>query len=158
MPSHYLNYCWVIVYWTLRNRILCNFNQNSCIFIQENAFENVVCKMAPILSQSHSVNTMAAHDLVPCGSRASVTVVIEGNWTFLPWCWLTHWGGDKIAAISQNIFKCNFWNENAWISLEISLKFIPKDLLKNIPPLVQIMAWCRRCDIPLSEPMISVWN
>ena len=27
----------------------CNFNQNSNIFIQENAFENVICKMAYIL-------------------------------------------------------------------------------------------------------------
>ena len=31
--------------------INCNFNRNVHIFIQENAFENVVCKMASILSR-----------------------------------------------------------------------------------------------------------
>ena len=40
-----LNQCWNIVNWTLRNKSLWNFNQNSYIFIQENAFENVVCNM-----------------------------------------------------------------------------------------------------------------
>ena len=29
-----------------------NFNQNSGIFIQENAFENIVCQMATILSET----------------------------------------------------------------------------------------------------------
>ena len=33
-----------------------NFNRNSNIFIQENAFENVVWKMAAILSRSQFVN------------------------------------------------------------------------------------------------------
>ena len=30
------------------NKLQWNFNQNSCISIQENAFENVVCKMVAI--------------------------------------------------------------------------------------------------------------
>ena len=47
-PSHYLNHCWNIVNWTLGNKLQWNFNRNSNIFIQENAFENVVCKMASI--------------------------------------------------------------------------------------------------------------
>ena len=50
-PSHYLNQWWKIVDWTLRNKLPWNFNRNSNIFIQENAFENVVCKMASILSR-----------------------------------------------------------------------------------------------------------
>ena len=45
-PSHYLNQCWVIVNWTLRNKLGWNFNHNYNIFIQENAFENFVCEMA----------------------------------------------------------------------------------------------------------------
>ena len=52
------------------------------------------------------------------------------------------------------IFKCIFLNENAWISLEISLKFVPKIQINNIPALVQIMAWRRPGDKPLSEPMM----
>ena len=34
--------------WTLGNKLQWNLNRNSCIFIQENAFENVVWKMAAI--------------------------------------------------------------------------------------------------------------
>ena len=54
----------------------------------------------------------------------------------------------------QNIFKCIFLNENAWISIKISLKFVPKGPINNIPALVQIMAWRWPGDKPLSEPMM----
>ena len=46
-PS-YLNQCWNIVNWTPKNKYQWNFNQNSSIFIQENAFQNFVCEMASI--------------------------------------------------------------------------------------------------------------
>ena len=47
-----------------------------------------------------------------------------------------------MAAISaDNIFKCIFLNENTWISIEISLKFVPKGPINNILALFQIMAW-----------------
>ena len=55
---------------------------------------------------------------------------------------------------ADDIFKCIFLNENVWISLKISLKFIPKGSINNIPALVQIMAWRRPGDKPLSEPMM----
>ena len=51
-------------------------------------------------------------------------------------------------------FKCIFLNENVWISIKISLKFVPKGPINNIPALFQIMAWCRPGDKPLSEPMM----
>ena len=44
---------------------------------------------------------------------------------------------------ADDIFKYIFLNENAWISLKISLKFVPEVLIDNIPALVQIMAWRR---------------
>ena len=57
MPlSHHLNQCWVIVNWTLRNKFQRNINWNTTIFIQENAFGNVVWKMAAILSHPQCVN------------------------------------------------------------------------------------------------------
>ena len=34
-PSHYLNQCWVIVKWPLRNKLQWNFNQNKNIFIRK---------------------------------------------------------------------------------------------------------------------------
>ena len=55
---------------------------------------------------------------------------------------------------ADDIFKCIFENENEWISHRISLKFVPKVRINNIPALVQIMAWRRPGDKPLSEPMM----
>ena len=55
---------------------------------------------------------------------------------------------------ADDIFKCIFLNENALILLEISLKFVPKVRIDNIPQMVQIMAWRRTGDKSLSEPMM----
>ena len=51
MPSHYLNQCWVIVNWTLGNKLQWNFDQNTKLLIHENATENNVCEMEAILSK-----------------------------------------------------------------------------------------------------------
>ena len=55
---------------------------------------------------------------------------------------------------ADDIFKCIFLNENVWILIEISLKFIPNGPINNIAALVQIMAWRRSGDKPWSEPMM----
>ena len=58
-------------------------------------------------------------------------------------------------AISQTAFSNAFSRMKMhWISLKISLKFVSKVRIKNIPALVQIMAWRRPGDKPLSEPMV----
>ena len=54
----------------------------------------------------------------------------------------------------DDIFKCIFLNENVSISIRISLEFVPKGPINNIPSLVQIMVWRRPGDKPLSEPMM----
>ena len=53
----------------------------------------------------------------------------------------------------DDIFKCIFLNENVWILIKISLKCVPEGPINNIQGLVQIMAWRRPADKPLSEPM-----
>ena len=72
---------------------------------------------------------------------------------FVRYILLTHWGRDKMAAVSQTTLS----NAFSWmrISIKISLKFIPKGPINNIPALVQIMAWRRPGDKPLSEPMMD---
>ena len=54
----------------------------------------------------------------------------------------------------HDIFKRTFLNENIRIPIKVSLKFVPKGPINNISALVQIMAWRRPGDKPLSEPMI----
>ena len=69
---------------------------------------------------------------------------------------LTHWGRDNMAAISQTTLSNAFLNENLWISIKISLKFVPKSPIDNIPALFQIMAWRRPGDKPLPEAMMVI--
>ena len=57
--------------------------------------------------------------------------------------------------LPDDIFKSTFLNENVWISLKISLKFVLEVRINNIPSLVQIMAWRLPGDKPLSEPMMD---
>ena len=64
---------------------------------------------------------------------------------------LTHWGWDKMAAISQTTLSSAFsWKKMS----EFRLRFVPKGPINNNPALVQIMAWHRSGDKPLSEPMM----
>ena len=62
------------------------------------------------------------------------------------------WNGCDFA---EDIFKCIFVNENVKIAITISLKFVHKGSISNIPALVQKMAWHRTGDMSLSEPMMS---
>ena len=107
---------------------------------------------------------------VKCLWQCQITVVIQG-----PMTWII-WGGSPYMAatvsypdnslrprqngrhFADDIFKCIFVNENVWILIIISLKFVPKGLINNIPALVQIMAWHRTGDKPLSEPMMTQFN
>ena len=54
----------------------------------------------------------------------------------------------------DDIFKCVFLNENEWIQIKISLKFVPKGQINNIPSLLQKMAWRQPGDKPLPEVMM----
>ena len=56
--------------------------------------------------------------------------------------------------IADDIFKCILLNESVWITIKNPLKFVLKGPINNIPALVQIRAWRRPGDKPLSEPML----
>ena len=59
------------------------------------------------------------------------------------------------VILADDIFKCIFQNENDRITIQISLKFVPISPIDNTPALVQVMAWRRTGDTPLSEPMLT---
>ena len=77
--------------WTLRNKFQWNFNQNSYIFIQENAFVNVVCETAAILSRPQCVDPLA-----PRGCGCNCTSLISMPFYILSTCckidlsWMRH--------------------------------------------------------------------
>ena len=62
--------------------------------------------------------------------------------------------GQNGLHFANNIFRCIFFNEKVWILIKLSLKSIPKGQNNNTPALVQIMAWRRPGDQPLSESMM----
>ena len=57
--------------------------------------------------------------------------------------------------LPDDIFKRILLNGNVWISITISLKFVPKFPINIIPTLVQINAWRWTGDKLLSEPIMS---
>ena len=72
---------------------------------------------------------------------------------------LTHWVNTLRPRqngfhFPDDILKWIFLNENIWILIKISLKFVFEVRINNIPALVQIMAWHRSGDKPLSEPVV----
>ena len=70
---------------------------------------------------------------------------------------VTHWGRDKMAAKSQTTSSNAFsWMKMYEFLLKISLKFVPRGPINNISTLVQMMAWRRTGDKPLSEAMMII--
>ena len=62
--------------------------------------------------------------------------------------------GQNGRHFADDDFRCILVSEKFCILIKISLKCVPKGPIDNIPALVQIMAWCRIGDKPLSEPML----
>ena len=94
---------------------------------------------------------------------ASMNEDPQPNAIWLDWTWTEHGAARDLNRLRpkqdgqhfiDGIFKCIFMNENVWILIKISLRFAPRGVINNIPALVQIMAWRRPGDKPLSEPMM----
>ena len=79
--------------------------------------------------------------MVSCRSRLPAVMVLTNFSNNVPvsaTVGVTYWGRDNMAVISQTIFSHAFsWNESVWISINISLKFVPKGQINHIPALVQ---------------------
>ena len=79
------------------------------------------------------------------------------NWQCGCWCvdgWSYDWHVEAEANLPTFRRRHFQMHEDAWIPLEIPLQFVSKFQSNNIPALVQIMAWRRPDDKPLSEPMM----
>ena len=68
---------------------------------------------------------------------------------------LTQWGQVKMDAIFQTSSNAFSWMKMFEFRLELSLNFVSKVPIDNKPASVQIMAWRRPGDKPLSEPMMA---
>ena len=107
-----------------------------------------------------------SHQILLCGCPLSLAdAVIATRGTCPEICFISGMYGHSALLntlrprqngrhFADDTFKRIFVNENVSIFIEISLKFVPKDPINNIPALVQIMAWRRPGDRPLFEPMM----
>ena len=59
------------------------------------------------------------------------------------------------AIVADDMLKWVFLDENGRLPIQISLKFVPGSPIDNKTAVVQIMAWRRPGDKPLSEPMLN---
>ena len=59
------------------------------------------------------------------------------------------------TIVADDNFKCIFLNENNKIPIRVWLKFVARSPTDNKPALVQVMAWHRTSNKPLTEPMLT---
>ena len=76
----------------------------------------------------------------------------------IAWSFLHIEAGGNGRHFPDVIFKCIFCSQNVYVSITISLNFVPMISVNNIPVFVHIMAWCRPGDKPLSEPMMVLFT
>ena len=63
--------------------------------------------------------------------------------------------GQNGRHFGRRQFQMHFLNENDQILIQISLKFVPRNPIDNIPALVQVMAWRQTGAKPLPELMLT---
>ena len=71
-------------------------------------------------------------------------------------CWFNSMRPRQNGCHFADIFKSIFLNENLCILIWILLKFNPKGQIDRKTALVQIMAWRRTGNKPLSQPIIMI--
>ena len=92
-------------------------------------------------------------------SNLDVTVYPPAYWTWSLATAPTHHFNtlrprQNVWHFADSIFKHIVFNENVWILITSSLKFVPKGPTNKFSALVQIMAWHLPGNKPLSEPMM----
>ena len=115
-----------------------------CIWVQAykwSGVSNHTCILFTIMQKS---NTLCIFHYALCPQDAGKCNLQPNFNSSLPGQYGRHFADD--------IFRYIFVDEKFCILINISLKFVPKGPMKNIPALVQIIAWRRIGDKPLSKP------
>ena len=143
---HHVCYSWGCFWWFSYSELHTNVShQNWLIFV----LEGLICKVLALLqvmplwhqAPSHCLNQGWPSSTTPYG-------ITRSQWVN------TLRQKQNGRRFADDILKCIFVNDDMWISINISLKFVPKSQINNIPALVQILAWCRPGEKPSSEPIM----
>ena len=76
VPSHHLKLWWLIINWTLRNILQCNFHQNMNSFFRQNIIKNVACKISVLL---FSLNVLTHWGRVTHICVSKITIIGSDN-------------------------------------------------------------------------------
>ena len=103
------------------------------------------------------VSAVPVDGLVRFGAKTSVdTVGTSLGQVFVGTDSQQHIEADKKwPQFCRRHFQMHFLEWKIWISMNISVKFVPKVPIDNKLALVQIMAWCWTGNKLLSEPMMA---
>ena len=113
-PRHYLEQYWLIVSWTLRGKHQWILDQNKMIFIQENAFRNIVCKISAVLFRPQCVDKVY-------NDRMSCQCFVEKMMISMAWCktavtpLLMHW---SYCSLAQSLWYITPSNNPYGLDLE----------------------------------------
>ena len=109
-----------IVNWILRNKVQWYFIQNTKLFIDENAFENIVCEIAAILSRGRWVNFLYyQHCHLP---YIALWYRIYSTSYYHTWHYAIQWFVGSVAKCSGGHFKNGYELLNLR-TLKISMLF-----------------------------------
>ena len=120
--------------------------------------------MFGILSKSQCVDSGWTKSLMVTVSALVIKIIQSSIWIHRVNWFICHHGIEPVNTLRprqdgrrfpDDTFERIFLNENVIILIKISLKFVPNGPINNSPALVQIMAWRRLGDKPLSEPMMA---
>ena len=132
------------------------FNQN-LPFLSKKTHFYFPSKLKSILPMCVSINVNFYHSqsaMVMILSCVNFTMKISLIILLLPDFIVTFRLRQDGWHLADDILKCIFLNENVWILIEISLKFVPMGPIDNTRTLGHIMACHQTGDKPLSEPMV----
>ena len=129
-----------VTQWQLNSN--CSWNKNRCIYY---FFKNFFVMF-------DTQNFCSYHD--SCFRKTSKCMQCIPRYAHCFFCINTLRPRLNGCHFADGTFKCIFLNEDVRISIKISLKFVSKAPINNIPALVQIKAWCWPGNKPLSELMM----
>ena len=125
--GHYLNQCWNIVKWVVKNKLQWNFNRNVYIFIRRNACTNIFCKMGGVLSRPPCIKD---NQRTPGSTNIERCYISHGNFEiqqfsfviiWRPWSFVTKlmwhiWILYDIASLRFTIplFRPRMWLLDLW--------------------------------------------
>ena len=140
---HGSNFKSMIFNFLMLNNTLGTNGENAPRWIPQNLWANIGMVNVLVMVTSHWLNQCWPRSMWPYGiSRPK-------------WEWVKSRGDTILHLFNSPILKGIFSIENIWISIYISLKFIPEGLTDKKSVLIPDNGWCWTGDKPLPEPRLN---